>query len=519
MKRKRSSELTIVDSSADSEAMKTLFQIAFIIGMLLLSVASVPATKTDPVLQALQQIDPNRMLADITELSSARYEGRQAGTLGGRRSADIVAGRMKKLGLLPAGPWKKGAAIPSWFQQESLPVPQLPNTALLEFSFLQGDQRIQNVIPELGKDFLPILDSPAVNITAPLVFVGYGIDDPARGVNDYDGIDVRNRIVMFLRGKPTHYPQFVTHAEKEKAAREKGAVGFITLTGPILNRYDARRGMGHAPLAMYSSDPDDRPLPGCWISGNLGERLFESRKLSLREVQNQLNEGHDLRSPDLEILAHLRWESTIQPGRLINVLGFIPGSDPVLRNETVIIGAHRDHFGKQAGLLFAGADDNASGTALLLEVARLLVTAKEGPKRSVLFVSFSGEERGLLGSKLYVRTPARPLERTVAMINIDHVGVGNGKLTVGVSQMPKGLANEATELAGLDNKVKLYGYFPGGDHVPFAKENVPTVAVVSSGTHPSFHQPSDTAETIQLNVLETAVRYVLALTWLFANPS
>jgi len=85
--------------------------------------------------------------------------------------------------------------------------------------------------------------------------------------------------------------------------------------------------------------------------------------------------------------------------------------------------------------------------------------------------------------------------------------------------MPKSLANEATALAGLINKVKLYGYFPGGDHVPFAKVNVPTVAVVSSGTHPSFHQPSDTAEKIQLNVLETATRYVLALTWLLANPS
>ena len=106
------------------------------------------------------------------------------------------------------------------------------------------------------------------------------------------------------------------------------------------------------------------------------------------------------------------------------------------RDETVIIGAHRDHFGWQAGLLFAGADDNASGTALILEVARLFTTTNLKPKRSVLFVSFSGEERGLLGSKLYVRTPSHPLEKTVAMINIDHVGVGNGSLTVGFLTCP-----------------------------------------------------------------------------------
>jgi len=183
--------------------MKTFFQInTTIIALFLLSVASGFPKETDTLLQPLHQIDSNRMLADITELSSARFEGRQAGTLGGRRSADFVAGRMKALGLLPAGQWKKGAATPSWFQQESIQVPQLPNTAILEFSFLQGDQRIQDVIPETGKDFLPVLDSPAVNITAPVVFVGYGIDDPARGVNDYDGIYVRNRIVLFLRGKP-----------------------------------------------------------------------------------------------------------------------------------------------------------------------------------------------------------------------------------------------------------------------------------------------------------------------------
>jgi len=499
--------------------MKTFFRIASFLPLLLVPAATILAEATDPLLQTVHHIDSNQMLADITELSSARYEGRQAGTLGGQRSADFVAGRMKELGLLPAGQWEKGVASPSWFQQEPVRAPQLLKPALLELSILQGDQRILDVIPETGKDFLPVLDSPAVNITAPVVFVGYGIDDPARGVNDYDGIDVRNRIVMFLRGKPPHYPKFLTHADKEKTAREKGAVGFITLTGPILNRYDARRGMGHAPLAMYSSGPDERPLPGVWISGHVGERLFESRNLSLRNVQKQLNEGHENGSQNLEILASLRWQSIFQPGKLINVLGFIPGSDPLLKDETVIIGAHRDHFGQQAGLLFAGADDNASGTALLLEVARLFASAKEGPKRSLLFVSFSGEERGLLGSKLYVSTPTRPLKKTVAMINIDHVGVGNGNLTVGVSHMPKSLANEATELAGLINKVKLYGYFPGGDHVPFAKVNVPTVAVVSSGTHPSFHQPSDTAEKIQLNVLETATRYVLALTWLLANPS
>ena len=499
--------------------MKVLFPIWAIISLFFLSGANVLGAEADPIAQALQQIDANRLLADITELSSPRYEGRQAGTLGGQRSAEFVAERMKELGLLPAGLSNNDLAISSWFQQEAIRAPQLPDTAILEFSNLSGDRQSQELMLSLPTDFLPVLDSPAVSLTAPVVFVGYGIDDPARGVNDYDGIDVRNRIVMFLRGQPAHYRKFVTHADKERVAREKGAAGFITLTGPILNRYDARRGMGPAPLAMYSADPDERPLPGCWISGNLGEQLFESRKLSLREIQKQLNEGQRNAWQDLKLLAHLQWDSTVQPGNLINVVGFVPGTDPHLRDETVIIGAHRDHFGRQAGWLFPGADDNASGTALILEVARLLAKAKEGPMRSLVFVSFTGEERGLLGSRLYVRYPVRSLEKTVAMINVDHVGVGNGNLTVGLSHLPEGLPNKAAELARLTDKVRLYGFFPGGDHVPFAKANVPTVAVVSSGAHLSFHQPSDTAETIQPHVLETATRYVLVLTWLLANPS
>ena len=114
-------------------------------------------------------------------------------------------------------------------------------------------------------------------------------------------------------------------------------------------------GWGHAPVAMYSSDPDHRPLPGVWISGKVGERLFETQRLSLPEVQKQLNESHKFRAPDLGILAHLQWESGIDSGKLINVLGFVPGHDPILQDETVIIGAHRDHFWPASRIVIPGS--------------------------------------------------------------------------------------------------------------------------------------------------------------------
>ena len=202
----------------------------------------------------------------------------------------------------------------------------------------------------------------------------------------------------------------------------------------------------------------------------------------------------------------------------MNVLAFLPGNDPQKTHEILVIGAHRDHFGRQAGLLFPGADDNASGTAVMLEVARAMAKAgMRGANGPVLFVSFSGEEQGLVGSRLYLERPVVPIGSTKAMINIDHAGIGNGRLTIGVTGLEKSVALEAGQTVGLADKLDLFGFFPGGDHVPFKEAGVPTVTIVSGGVHPHFHQPTDTADTINPEILQTVARYVLALAWQLAN--
>jgi Zn-dependent M28 family amino/carboxypeptidase len=150
-------------------------------------------------------------------------------------------------------------------------------------------------------------------------------------------------------------------------------------------------------------------------------------------------------------------------------------------------------------------------------VAHVLSESGDKPRRSILFVSFSGEEQGLLGSRLYVGHPAVPLERTVGMINVDHAGIGNGRLTVGVTGLSKEKAAEAGRLGDVTERLDLFGFFPGGDHVPFKEAGIPTVTVVSGGPHPNFHQPSDTAEAIKPDILRMAARYVLAVAWLLAN--
>ena len=459
----------------------------------------------------------SRIMEDILTLSSPRFQGRQAGTPGGEQSANFVSHRFQALGLFPPLAPDRGNNLSHWKQQSHVIASQLFGSAHVAFFPIGSAITQHSILAIPGKDFLPIFDSPSVNLTAPVVFVGYGIVDPARGMNDYQGVDVQNRVVMALRGKPPTYGPWITQEEKAQTAKDHNAAGFITLTGPILNRYESRKGLGQAPLAIYSADLEARPIPGVWLDGKLGEDIFRSIGLSLQRIQLARNAQHSSVPLILPLIAHLRWTSQSVPGMLINVLGVLPGQNSGREDDIIIVGAHRDHFGEQAGLSFPGADDNASGTAVMLELARVLSQRHTPLKHTLVFASFDGEERGLLGSTMYVNNPAFPLDRTMAMINLDHVGVGNGKLTIGVTRLKKSLTQQAADHAGLAKQIEVYGYFPGGDHVPFFDAGVPTITIVSSGVHPNFHQPSDTADSIQPEILETTSRFLLSLILLIAD--
>ena len=466
--------------------------------------------------RGLEQISTERMMADIAELSSPRFGGRQTGTDHDRESAAFVADRFSALRL------HRATASPPENRTNPLPQREWKQTVPVVSRTIQPDPfiQIEDRPPLLiGPDFLPILDSPSADILAAIVFVGYGITDTAQLIDDYAGLDVRNKIVLFLRGKPEQYKGAAAHADKERLAKEKGAVAYLTATGPVLSPYELRRGVTGTPTAFYAGTDSSHQLPGAWISTAAAESIITlgtAGKGRLKDIQETITRSNASRSFATEVTARLAWTSLSTTGTLFNIASLIRGYSPSAQ-DTVIIGAHRDHFGVQGGRLFAGADDNASGTAVMLEVARVLASAPSAPKRSILFLSFSGEEQGLLGSKHYVTQPIVPLTRTVGMINIDHAGVGNGRLTVGVTGMEKSVVSEAGQTAGLSDKLDLYGFFPGGDHVPFKEAGVPTVTVVSGGVHPHFHQPTDTAETIDPEILKSVARYVLALAWQLAN--
>ncbi len=467
---------------------------------------------------ALESVSRERLLSDITALSGPEFNGRQTGSRDDLTTALWVQEQFQMALQLPLDSHNPQTShvLPKSALTRSVQV-----SSVAEAPVLQIGTTSDNPAAELGSDYLPILDSPSINLQAQIAFVGYGIADPASGFDEYDGIDAHNRIVLFLRGKPERYASFVSHADKVRTAKAKGAVGYLTATGPVLSAYEARRGMTGRPSALYGLPDAGMSLSGAWISTDIASRILTghepAHRPSLRELQETINRTLTPQSRMTGVNATLSWLTEQTTGTLYTVPIMFPSTADGGGEDTIIIGAHRDHFGRQAGLLFPGADDNASGTAVLLEVARVLRLAGAHPQRHILFLSFSGEEQGLLGSKLYVEEPLIPLKKTKAMINVDHVGVGNGRLTVGLTGFEKSVAAQAGQAAGIEDKLDLYGFFPGGDHVPFKEAGVPTVTVVSAGVHPQFHQPSDRVDTLNPEILVAATRYVLALTWQLAN--
>ena len=489
--------------------------------LLLLQPVSTPAQSPDLVLRStIDSLSEARMLADIRTLSAPSFNGRQTGTKDDLLSAEWIAEEFRRAGLHqpPIAPDPLQSSAVSSRQGNALGImsTMISTPVIASDPLLKVGTAAAVTTKHIGTDYFPIFDSPSADIHAPVVFVGYGIVDQTQHLDDYADIEVTNCIVLFLRGKPEHYSRPVSHADKVRWAREHGAIGYLTATGPVLNPYEVRRGVTGTPSAFYGQISPDQAIPGAWISTAVAQALLAGPNNEtpehLRTLQEQLNKAPSPQATRTEHYAVLQWTTTIEQGILANVIGMITGTG----TDTVIIGAHRDHFGRPGGVLFPGADDNASGTAVILEVARVLRKVDARPKRTILFISFSGEERDMLGSHLYTSQPVVPLTSTKAMINIDHAGVGNGRLTVGITGIDKSVASEAGLSAGVKEKLDLYGFFPGGDHVPFKEAGVPTVTVVSGGVHPHFHQPSDTADTIDPSILKTAAQFVLALTWQLA---
>jgi hypothetical protein len=431
-------------------------------------------------------------------LTSEKFQGRKSGTPGGELASQWIAEKFKEFGLKPFG---DGG---SYFQNFKILATQDKVTKL---TLLNG--RKGKVKYSLGDDFTIMTNSGSGKVKSKVVFVGYGISAPEKGRDDYEGVDVKGKIVLLLAGTPSDeegkFEIEGSRGYKIRKAFEKGASAVFYVQGdrPI-------RG-GAITQEYYTPE-----IPALWIGRKIIDDIFYDTGISFDALRSEVN--FKVKSFEIEKIFEVETKVERLDGWTRNVVGLLPGSDEILKDEYIVVGAHMDHNGVDAeGFIYPGADDNGSGTCLVMELARSMIANGERPKRSIIFVLFAGEEQGLLGSKYFVSNLPVPEENIVAMFNFDMVGRGNGNINIaGTENFPE--MWDIVKNFFPAEKLKNLGKFRAGansDHYPFQERGIPAFFFISAGQHPEYHRTDDKSDKIQPFVLgevgNTAYDVILGL--------
>jgi hypothetical protein len=457
------------------------------IALLLSATASLhaaPPASADPV-------SAQRVRADVEFLASDNLEGRDTGSKGYQIAADYVASQFRAIGLEPAG--ENGG----WFQK--VPFRRASFDTPPRMTLTVGGK---TVVLEQGKDagIRPSVTAKSRNLTAGFVFVGYGVKDVRYGYDDYRGLNLKGKIAVALAGTPKGLPSEIEahlNASKDRMAADAGAVGFVEIgEGP---RYNSMRRYSRPLIDWVDTDGRAGSTPEgivlqLGLSKEIAERLFEGAPRSLASVQADAKSGGKagprgfaLR-PTLTVLAENKWEDFTSP----EVIGMLKGSDPTLAAEHVVLMGHLDHLGIKPDAkpgedaIYNGALDNAAGVATMMEAARLFVAQPARPKRSVMFIANTGEERGLLGADYYASHPTVPAKSIVGLVDLDmplllypftdvtafgadHSTVGaivaQAGASMGISVSPDPMPEEAI--------------FTRSDHYQFVRRGVPAVLLMT----------------------------------------
>jgi hypothetical protein len=396
--------------------------------------------------------------AHVLALTAPEMEGRGSGTAGGERAARYIASVLARSGLRPGG---DGG---TFFQEFA--VGETPRVGPLSRLAPAG---VGAQALTVGQAWTPHGGSMSGQVSAELVFVGHG---------EYGSVDVRDRIALALAGPAGTRPP-ASRLEQLIAARRAGARALLLVEDQL-------------PAVTVTA------TPVALLSGSVTRRGAEVLLAGAGRSLDDLTRGA---GTPAAVATGVRVDLSVDVAReqlrAANVIGILPGADPTLAGEAVVIGAHYDHLGHDGAAVYHGADDNASGTAVVLELARSLAAIR--PARTLVFMLFAGEEIGLVGSAHYVRQPsAVPVERIAAMLNFDMVGRLEGRrLLVGGVATGGGLralVEAAGRDAGLDLDLRAGGSGPS-DHARFYAADVP-VLFFHSGRHDDYHRPSDTAEKL-----------------------
>ena len=519
----------------------------------------------------------DKLREHVTYLASEKLEGRRTGTTGASEAARYLADEFKRLGLqqIPREvslSRQRGAV--GFYNSYLQPFPyvsgiELGKTNQLMFRIVANP--LSKAIPlkkdsigalVLGQDWIPLGISTSGKLNnLPGVWVGYGITAAELNHDDYAVKQVAGKVAIALAGTPDDnnpHGQFARYEGvrwKAIAARNAGAKALILVTDADLNnsqrlRYDNTSGDAGLPIVLVS-----RAAAAKLLSTTVDALAAAEERLLTKQPQASIEQIPAL--PMHQVLLTVSTDLVKREGFAANVVGILQGSDPVLKNEAIVIGAHYDHLGRggegslapKEGEVHHGADDNASGTAGLLELARIFSAQK--PRRTIVFTAFSGEEEGLLGSNYYVNHPPVPLANTIAMINMDMIGrMKDKKLVIGgvgtapewrplieTANLLQGVTVSATGTPASTRNYPLVVGSNGGaivtsdsskqfvitmnedgfgpsDHSSFYAKQIP-VLFFWTGTHEDYHKPSDTADKInytdQSRILAVVARIVREL--------
>ncbi len=480
--------------------------------------------------QGLDAISAEEMLSHVKFLASDEMMGRDTPSPELDSCAVYIVNYFNSLGLKPVS---------------------LANKNYHYFSLLKtrlaGEQKFALTINGVEKsykiktDFVPLHLAANREVTAPVVFAGYGITAPEYSYDDYKSIDAKGKIVLIFTTEPQEKDstsvfnglKATDHSklnDKVLNAIDHGAAGFIFVTNP---GHRFRRPPNPWPSLMRNApeeaipftlgEKEENKIVAVRIGKQLAEDIMSASGKTMEEIYQSIDK--DLKPQSIElpgviatIVTHLESDSF----KTQNVVAFLEGSDPKLKNEIIIIGAHYDHIGaRDDTTIYNGADDNASGTAGVMTVAKAFANCKERPKRSILFMCFAGEEKGLFGSRYYAGTdPLFPIENTVAMLNMDMIG-RNDTSAVAVSGCTHSPDLKKIFLKA-NETIKLKVYFEddkrigGSDHASFFRKNIPFLAF-HTGLHDDYHRPTDTVEKILPEKMSQIARVVFASAWMIAN--
>jgi hypothetical protein len=484
------------------------------------------------LLAAPAEIQPDAILQHIKFLSSDELKGRANGSPELETAAEYVARQFRAAGLRPGG------SSNEWFQ----PFQLLAGLTVGSGNRLTVTARNRTLSFALGMSYYPLSapsnDDPAKPSSdlhdLPLVFAGFGLAVPDLGYDDYSGLDVTGKAVLIFSHEPQEQdagsrlngtrpmPQ-TTLTAKAALARSKGARILLVVSDPS-HRVD------DAPYGLFGSDPDaeDHGIPVLRVRRQEAQPLLDAWQLeaAARQIDGDLKpRSRDLPDAKVEYVEHLaKNRRTVR-----NVVGVLPGSEPGRAQEAIVIGAHYDHVGlggrlsvtpERAGEIHNGADDNASGTASIIEIARAAAADRARFPRTLIFVAFAGEERGLLGSAHYVSEPKFPLDGTIAMLNLDMVGRANGSVDVSGLEAAPSMEPDLTaaiKASGSSLKVKREGPGAGrSDDYNFIVRRVPAINFFT-GFHSDYHRPGDDWQKIDAAGTSQVATLALELAAALAN--